>query len=490
MYIQITIASCGNTCNIMKKNTLLLIAFGLLWTTGKGQNANTQLLQQTELLTATAQENQWAAYEVYNTLSNNGLQRKSTRYRITGSSATELNALTDTARIKYTGNRESVGLVNNSYLAYQVAYPYESSPYDELINYKKVGNNYSPNTKYIRKYNADGTVSQTSDSLFGQVTRYSYTYNSNKKVDTAFGEVNYGSGFQNLAKHEYTYATGLQTKKVFSWSAGAWKLTATEYTYGITQADSIINGSSKKYYTYDGSGNILTYIEHNNNGPFKKEEWTYNSSGKVAEILTLVWSQSTWVNQSKKRYTYNSGGHLDSFMNLSWNTSVFNNVLLTVYSYQSGKLSEYTNYNWNGTWQPTNRFEFKLNAQQNLTQVHLYTNQGGNLTFTRRYRYYYESYTNTTGIEDGILQNNKMVVYPNPATLELTFEAEIPQEDAATLRIYDLAGKQIMERVALPEMGLVKTTINLREFNLQNGVYLFTLGTAKDTQTGKFMIAR
>lgn len=474
----------------MKKHTQLVIALSLLWTTGKAQNANTQLLQQTEFLTATAQENQWAAYDIYNTLSNNGLQRKSTRQRIIGSSATELNALTDTARLKYTGNRESVGLVNNSYMAYQIAYPYESSPYDELINYKKVGSNYTPNTKYTKKYNADGTVSQTTDSLFGQVTRYSYTYNTNKKVETALGEVNYGSGYQNLAKHEYTYATGLQTKKVFSWSSGAWNLTATEYTYGTTQTDSIIYGSSKKYYTYDGSGNILTYIEHNINGPVKKEEWTYNSSGKVTEVLTLVWSQSAWANQSKKRYTYNSGGHLDSFMNLSWNTSVFTNVTLTAYSYQSGKLSEYTNYNWAGTWRTTNRFEFKLDAQQNLNQVHLYTNQGGNLTFTRRYRYYYESYTNTTGIDANVLQPNKMVVYPNPATFELTFEAEIPQEDAVTLRIYDLAGKQITERVALPEMGFVKTTLNLREFALQNGAYLYTLETVKGTQTGKFMIAR
>ncbi len=474
----------------MKKHIQLTMALALLWTTGKAQNANTQLLKQTEFLNATAQENHRDAYELYNILSNNGFQRKSTRYRIIGSSATEKNAITDTARLKYTGNRESVGLVNNSYILYQVAYPYEGSGYDELINYKKVGNNYLPNTKYAKKYNADGTVSQTTDSLFGQVNRYTYTYNANKKVETALGEVNYGSGFQNLTKHEYTYATGVQTKKVFNWTAGSWNLTATEYTYGTAQPDSIIYGASKKYYTYDGSGNMLTYIEHNTNGPIKKEEWTYNSSGKVTEVVLQSWSQGAWTNNSKKRYTYNAGGHLDSFANMGWNATQFVNGTLAVYTYQSGKLSEYTNYNWNGTWQPNNRFEFKLDAQQNLNQVHFYANQGGTLTFVRRYRYYYESYTNTTSTQTDIAQSNNMLVYPNPAAFELTFEAEIAQEDAVTFRIYDLAGKQITEKVALPEMGLVKTTLSLREFALQSGAYLYSVETAKGTQTGKFMITR
>ena len=476
----------------MKKVILTLSAF-LLILIVKAQNISNQATwQQMQGYSTMADKNTLAPFYMFQQMGNNSFQRKTTRYRIKGASAGELGSLTDTLKVKFSGNRESKGLVNNYYYIYQLGTPYESDPYDEITTYTKVSSNYKVDKRYTKKYDANGRIIEAIDSLFGQKNRNTYTYNANNKIELALNEVNYGSGWQNYGKTEFSYTANTMVRKGYSWSSGAWKLNTTETTYGdVAYPDSVIDAQTKKTYTYDASHNLLTYGEYKYSSqtstyePVKRENWMY-TGGKLTDIEGESWMQGAWEKTGKNKITYTSGGEIDSVKGLVWKNSVYENYSLTVHTYQGTKLKDFTNYNWNsGNWNALNKFAFVLNAQLNLDQVHFYINQGGILKFVRRYRYYYESFNSTLGI-DNIAASSGINVYPNPASTALTFDVQNPSNQAQTLKIYDLAGKMLFEKPISPN----ELTINLQvsDFTNDNGVYIYSISSNQNTFTGKFII--
>ncbi len=476
----------------MKKIILTLSVF-LLILAVKAQNINNQATwQQMQGYSTMADESTFAPFYMFQQMGNNSFQRKTTRYRIKGASAGELGSLTDTLKIKFSGNRESRGLVNDYYFLYQLGTPYDSDPYDEILAYSKIGANYKIDKRYTKKYDANDNIIETTDSLFGQVNRNTITYNANNKVELVLGEVSYGSGWQNYNKTEYTYTSTTMVRKSYSWSAGAWKLNTTETTYGdVAYPDSVINNQTKKIYTYDASHDLLTYGEYKYSSqtsiyePVKREIWIY-TGGKLTDIEGESWMQGAWEKTGKNKITYTSGGELDSVMGLIWKTNVYENYTLTLYTYQGTKLKDFTNYNWNSSnWGAQNKFAFLLDAQQNLVQVHFYINQGGTLNFVRRYRYHYESYNSTLGI-DNIAAISGINVYPNPASNALTFEVQKPSTQAQALKIYDLAGKMLFEKSISPNTPTIHLQVS--DFTNDNGVYIYTITSNQNTSTGKFII--
>ena len=168
----------------------------------------------------------------------------------------------------------------------------------------------------------------------------------------------------------------------------------------------------------------------------------------------------------KNKITYTSGGEIDSVIGSIWKNSTYENYSLNINTYQGAKLKDFTNYNWaNGSWAVVNKFAFILDGQLNLNQVHFYINQGGVLKFVRRYRYYYESFNSTIGI-DNINAESTINVYPNPATTTLNFE--IPSTNAQVLKIYDLAGKLLLEKAI--EANTTSLALSTSNFTNGNGV--------------------
>lgn len=476
----------------MKKIILALSAI-LLVPVVKAQSINNQATwQQVQGFSSMATENTLAPYHMFQQMGSNSFQRKATRYRINGASADEKGVLTDTLKVKFSGNRESKGLVNDYYYIYQLGTPYNSDLYDEVISYTKVSNSYKVYTRYTKTYDANGRTISATDSLFGQKNRYTYTYNANNQIELVLNEINIGSSWQNYGKTEYIYTANSVTKNGYSWSSGAWRLNTTETTYGdIAYPDSVITNQIKKTYTYDASHNLLTYGEFQYSSqtstyePSKRETWTY-TGGKLTEIVGESWLQGAWEKTGKNKITYTSGGEIDSVIGLTWKNNMFENYSLTVHTYQGTKLKDFINYNWNNSqWAVLNKFVFLLNAQQDLAQVHFYINQGGNLNFVRRYRYQYESY-NSTLSTDNITANDGIKVYPNPASNALTFEIQNADIEAQTLKIYDLAGKLLFEKPISPNSGAI--TLHTNEFTSNNGVYIYTLSSNQGTNTGRFVI--
>tara|TARA_B110000908_G_scaffold162626_1_gene208304 strand:+ start:68 stop:880 length:813 start_codon:yes stop_codon:yes gene_type:complete len=74
-----------------------------------------------------------------------------------------------------------------------------------------------------------------------------------------------------------------------------------------------------------------------------------------------------------------------------------------------------------------------------------------------------------------------VVVYPNPATTEVTFEFTACNE-ATQIQIFDLLGNRVFNNTFSNELVKVNTS------NFTNGVYIYKLGTANNSSVGRLIV--
>ncbi|MFK7981559.1 MAG: endo-1,4-beta-xylanase [Saprospiraceae bacterium] len=85
----------------------------------------------------------------------------------------------------------------------------------------------------------------------------------------------------------------------------------------------------------------------------------------------------------------------------------------------------------------------------------------------------------TTSIEELTVDNNLAIVYPNPATNQLTIERSTT--NLATIQLFDVTGKKVVEQVATD----LKTVLKVAHLK---GIYLVKIADATRTTTKKVMI--
>jgi hypothetical protein len=74
-----------------------------------------------------------------------------------------------------------------------------------------------------------------------------------------------------------------------------------------------------------------------------------------------------------------------------------------------------------------------------------------------------------------------VVVYPNPATTEVSFEFTSANEDTQ-IQIFDLLGNRVFNNTFSNELVTVNTS------NFTNGVYIYKLGTANNSSVGRLIV--
>lgn len=84
----------------------------------------------------------------------------------------------------------------------------------------------------------------------------------------------------------------------------------------------------------------------------------------------------------------------------------------------------------------------------------------------------------STGVDDATSNSTKpkfgyAIVYPNPVSKDLWIEFESSNISETYIFVYDLTGKQVMEKAVIPAIGLNKTQLNVSE--LRKGTYLVRL---------------
>ncbi len=98
------------------------------------------------------------------------------------------------------------------------------------------------------------------------------------------------------------------------------------------------------------------------------------------------------------------------------------------------------------------------------------TEYGGNTVRKIIYNLAVEKGVNTTDVQ----------VYPDPATSVIYFE--LPNQERATMRLFDITGRIITQQELIGN----KTSVNVK--NYTPGIYIYKITTSEGTQSGKVII--
>ena len=88
--------------------------------------------------------------------------------------------------------------------------------------------------------------------------------------------------------------------------------------------------------------------------------------------------------------------------------------------------------------------------------------------------------TQEIGIEE-VVELANVVVYPNPASTEVTFEFTSANQDTQ-IQIFDLLGNRVFDNTFSNELVTVNTS------NFTNGVYIYKLGTENNSSVGRLIV--
>ncbi len=171
---------------------------------------------------------------------------------------------------------------------------------------------------------------------------------------------------------------------------------------------SLVTGNyySRKTYTYDNNGNVLTEIHQIMDE--QAQAWVndvqyataYDASGKAVIMTMLVWMNNNWTNNSQTIYTYDTSGFLTLVEVLYWEAGTWalhekyvltndaqGNVTQSVnshmengvwaeryretFTYNAAELMEtgIREDNYNGTWYNSSKSNFSYNANGLPTEI-------------------------------------------------------------------------------------------------------------------------
>ncbi len=305
------------------------------------------------------------------------------------------------------------------------------------------------------------------------------------------------------SKDEYTYnAYGRMTSHILSY----WNQTDNKWGIAI----------SKKEYAYDTNENLLMYIDYkwdaisssflvntkdeyvfdtNRNMTsdifsyrdefsktivtYSKTEYTYDGNGKETRFDWFTFNQSTsgWDINNRAELTYNSQGNLVSEIDYNWDQSNTKGdpIYKKEYTFDAnGKMIKYIDYQWT-----TNYYLAKLieESKYDVSGNKVMDSISGPNIAPSRSTYYYSEHVPTV-INNS--NDNKINVYPNPATDYILFDVSSVGEEA-TIELFDIQGKMVLEQ-KLSENKQVLVG------SLRGGQYLYKLNNSGNIYSGKIVV--
>lgn len=329
----------------------------------------------------------------------------------------------------------------------------------------------------------DGTNWQNTDSI-------TYTYNTNGNLVASLSEIWFdndwlmkysdiylrddeeriydytrqefdGTNWVNQLKRILSYdADGLLDSVINElWQSNLWiPLDKETYTY-----NSLDQQTGTLFQNWEGSDwtNVLRFT------------YAYNSEGFVESGITEKWENGSWVNFTKGNYTQNGFGSIQSTIIENWENDSWENVSLTNYDFDAnGNALEGSFYFWTGdTW--AQNADGILEMRYNLGVY--------NQTFTA-YQVEASYFSMLVDLPEKI--ENKLLIYPNPATdhFVISFDKDIDRESRVI--IYDLTGR-VIQTLNL-SIGSQNKEISLEGF--PDGIYFVQFANQFEKTTKKLII--
>ena len=344
---------------------------------------------------------------------------------------------------------------------------------------------------------------------------------------------NYNNGTSSYDKTSQTIST-------YDTKHNMLTVTTQNWNSGTSSWDN----SNKTTNTYDGNNNNTEAVDQSWNGASWDNTYksvnTYNSNNQIMESTRQTWNGSAWDNNYKNIYTYNSG-RVETQIQQNWSGGAWVNSNKTTYIYtgtnsnpdtklyqvwsggawQDNFKNMYTfagtsvtsvGQTWTGTWDNSDRTEYTLDANNNITTVVSQSWDGTNWKNMGKINYgfnsnalvssydgqtwntggfweyavgavkqlvYYESYTNSVA---GVAKaQGNLEVYPNPAVAELNINMVWDNAQPFTVAIYDMQGR-IVKQLTVPAMKNYTTSIDIADMVAGNYM-LVVKGTSGQTSS-------
>ena len=359
-----------------------------------------------------------------------------------------------------------------------------------IIGYKII------NIVYDGKHNMTSYIVQSwIGSTWDNFSKYIYTYNANNYEISESRQHSNGSTWVN--DYQYTFIYDANNNR-------------TSYLYQNWNGSDWVN-SAKYTYTYDSNNNRITELDQSWNGSdwvnSAKYTYTYDSNDNRITELDQSWNGSDWVNAYQYTYTYDTKNNLTKELIQSWYGSAWEITVQCTYTYDVNnnliyKLSQiWYGSNWRNSYQVTYTYDANNNQTSQLYQSWYGSNwvNSSQLTYTYDANSFEKSYSsiqwNNTGtkvtagdsaylyyhtilgINDLMVQNGNLTIYPNPTSTAIN----IKTTTKGSLTILNTSGQQILQQT------ITKPNTTIDVSGLKSGVYFVRLTGEKKVLAGKFV---
>lgn len=400
----------------------------------------------------------------------------------------------DSVKLNYVLN--GISTYDFNMMLYPYNYPYSTSPmfnYLGIVTKPQVEyNSYShwtinPNTLVYGFYEKDlvgydvnknlirDTALYADSAIYPNMT-YINKYNLANNVDTSYSYV-YNSGISSSAfKQFFSYNSSNKVIKdsIYEYNSGSWYLV------------------SQTFYTYDASNNLIQIDNYSNNDDTTfmlplieqlKYVNTYDASSRLKTVHTSYFD-GTALNP----YVIDSFAYSGSYpFHLSWKEYQYDaiNSYWAPMTYMTKTLNgagfpDIININTfdslANAWVPSIKQMAYYNASNNPVKLdeffYNFTSFPSTPDFTTNY--YYESFTNTTGINSDVKENN-IIVFPNPAVNSFTISGIPTSSEKCTLTLVDATGRTMIKRSYTNNTQ----TLDLFFGNLASGFYFLIIEDAE-----------
>jgi len=194
--------------------------------------------------------------------------------------------------------------------------------------------------------------------------------------------------------------------------------------------------------TFDGNGNWLTALEQGWNGEawmnYFRATFSYDeNNNRILAVFEECYDGMTWSNSGKNEWTYDATGNMLTFIQSSvdWNTGDWIYYMKSEYAYQAGMITT-DGYTWTGTGWTIGDVYLMVDYKENGIATEFFN--GGPAV---QIKVYYSSFN--VGIKDPEnSQSGHFTIYPNPANNSITIIPADPAMKIDKLQLFDLAGKE------------------------------------------------
>lgn len=311
----------------------------------------------------------------------------------------------------------------------------------------------------------------TSWSYHNKELREQY-YNGNRVTQLVYKNWHVTSGtWRNNERYVYTYDQSgkMAYSTLEQWYGQMWtQSTNSTLTYDANK--NVVNMSAPLYkvdFSYDGSNNltqIVDYVRTLNSPWTLSERKTYTYAGADVNSYVLEkWIDNTWVKTNRWEYTLDAQGNVTKEVEYTWNGVAWTPSVQQEYVYDNNKNKlEEVSYSWDansGSFVKGKREARKYNEKSLLVNVTTYNwkNQAWvHSSGDINVNFYYEQY-NPSAIPT-LPNAAELAVYPVPAkdNINIALDWDVPA--TFTMVIADMSGR-IVYRTEEQAVSKYRSTI-------------------------------